>query len=124
MVSVAHLCRLAEKIQLLCGSQTGVESTVLRQEANAIYGDEFWAEFKRRFTPQKADELGRRFALMSQRMQADREHSDAHYTQVYRQLTATRSDAAVEKPNFDSRALRTHYHKMPDLTIEELISSR
>ena len=122
MVAVAQFCRLAEKIHLVCGPSKETVDQVLQAEAEAIYGEAFWSEFKGRFAPEEADQLGQRFALMTEKMQADRERSDAHYSEVDSKLFGSK-DAKVSPPDFDWRALCTHYYQMPELTIEELIAS-
>ena len=119
MVTVAHLCRMAEVLERMIGSRYEQLTAEERREAESGYGENFWADFKSRFTREEADALGQRFALMTDRMLADRQRSDDHYTEVHRRLhgdpTAT--------PNYESRPLRTHYHEMADLKLDELISS-
>ena len=112
---------MAEKIQKLCGSQADQLSPEQRGAAEGGHSEELWSDFKRRFTPSEADELGRRFAVMSARMKGDRDRSDAYYTELHRKLSGSNEDGV---PNFDTRSLRTHYHEMPkDFTIEDLVSS-
>lgn len=123
MVAVAHLCRLAEKIHMLCGSDMQAGTEYQRREAEAIYGDDYWADMKSRYTPEGADGLGSHFALMTERMQADRERSDRECAEFYHRLIGANGSSPKKDPNFESRALRNHYHRMPDLTIEELVAS-
>ena len=121
LVSVAHICRMAEKIQKLCGSQADQLSPEQRGAAEGGHSEELWSDFKRRFTPSEADELGRRFAVMSARMKGDRDRSDAYYTELHRKLSGSNEDGV---PNFDTRSLRTHYHEMPkDFAVVDLVSS-
>ena len=54
-------------------------------------------------------------------MAADRECSNVHYTEVHRNLMG--GTGAASSPDFYTRPLRTHYHQMPDLTLDELIAT-
>ena len=120
-VALVHFCRLAEKIQMVCGTGAYSGSEHQRREAEAVYGGDYWKDLKGRYRPEEADAVGCRFALMSDQMRADREASDAENTELYRKLTSR--DSSSDGPNFESRSLRCHYHKMPDVTVEELIAS-
>ena len=122
MVSVAHFCRMAERIHGMCGSKADQLSEQERGSLEGGYGEHFWTDFRSRFSRKEADELTGPFALMTARMKADQDRSDAHYKEVYRQLNAA-NDRTAEELNFDSRPLRTHYHEMPDLTLEELVAT-
>ena len=115
MVSVVHFCRMAEKISKMCGSPS--LSPEERRAVEGGYGDHFWADFSVRFPPSDADELGKRFAVMSERMLADRRRSDEYYTEVYQGLSRD------GEPDFDSRALRTLYRQMPEVTMDDLVST-
>ena len=117
MVSVAHLCRMAELFEKVLGSRADQLSDAELRGIEGGYGKNFLSHFRNRFNTEEADELGRRFAPMTDRMSADRKRSDDHYIEVYRRLTG-----ASDVPDFDSRPLRTHYHEMPDITLDELVS--
>ena len=112
---------MAEKIAVLCGADADAVSDEERGGHEGAYGEEFWSDMSSRFSPAEADELGRRFALMTECMRVDRARSDAHYTDLHRRLVA--GNGEMRPPNFLTRALRTHYHLMPDIAIDELISS-
>ena len=120
MVSVAHLCLLAEKISRLCGTRAESLSDAERSGYEGGFGEHFWSDIRGRFTPAEADELGQRFAVLSERMAADRERSNTHYSEVHGRIVGHEREGP---PDFYSRPLRTHYHRMPDLTLEELIAS-
>ncbi len=118
LVALVHFCRLAERLVRMCGSTAAGLSAEEREAFGGGYADEFFADFGRRFSQAEADLLGERFAPMTAMMETDRDRSNRLYTEVARELKGP--DAA---PDFDSRALRTHYHQMPELTIDDLIAS-
>ena len=120
IAAVAHLCRLATQIELICGSRAEQLTPEQYGQAEGGYGDHFWSDFKRRFPPPDADALGARFASFTATMLRDREASERHNTALYRQL----KPEANEPPNFETRSLRTHYTQMPEgYDVEDFISS-
>lgn len=121
MVAVAHLCRMAEKVAGLCGTGAAELSEAERSGFEGGFGEHFWSDMRGRFTPAEADELGKRFAPLTAQMAADRECSNVHYTEVHRNLMG--GPGAASPPDFYTRPLRTHYHQMPDLTLDELIAT-
>ena len=110
ITAVAHLCRLADKIGSICGSQSAQLTPVQFAAAEGGYGEEFWNDFKRRFPPLDADALSERFASFTAAMRRDRDSAERFFTDWYRQL----APAAEEALNFDTRALRTHFTQMPE----------
>ena len=77
---------------------------------------------KNLFPPEFATDIAFIASLNSETIKnAYRAKARRYYTDLHRGLVA--GNGETPPPNFLTRALRTHYHLMPDITIDELISS-
>ena len=115
------LCRIVQKSIRLHESEIATMSVDARTSlidgsCSAYYGE----EMARRFAPNDARLLDKRFAVLQWRLQEDAAKAQRDYSELYRAL---KSDVQT-LPNLESRRLWTFNYEMPaGFDVEEFVDS-